>query len=69
MPLLWWVYPDERAVEVVYRLGVLAATLREGDVLDGEDVLPGFTLPVSELFQSVPRHRAIHTRMEFVSEE
>jgi Uma2 family endonuclease len=50
VPLLWWVYPDERAVEV-YRLGVLVATLYEGDVLDGEDVLPGFALPVSEIFE------------------
>jgi Uma2 family endonuclease len=51
VPLLWWVYPDERAVEV-YRFGGLVATLREGDVLDGEDVLPGFTMPVSEIFSS-----------------
>jgi Uma2 family endonuclease len=50
VPLVWWVYPDERLVEV-YRLGVLVATLREGDILDGENVLPGFTLPVSDIFQ------------------
>jgi hypothetical protein len=43
------VYPDERSVEV-YRLGGLVATLHEGDVLDGEGVLPGFALPVSESF-------------------
>jgi Uma2 family endonuclease len=49
VPLLWWVYPDERSVEV-YRLGGLVATLHEGDVLDGEGVLPGFALPVSESF-------------------
>jgi hypothetical protein len=28
----------------------VAHLLREGDVLDGEDVLPGFRLPLSELF-------------------
>jgi Uma2 family endonuclease len=50
VPLVWWVYPDDRVVEF-YRLGVLVASLREGDVLAGEDVLPGFTLPVSEIFQ------------------
>jgi Uma2 family endonuclease len=50
VPLVWWVYPDERQVEVYWR-GVLIATLLEGDVLDGEDVLPGFSLPVSEIFQ------------------
>lgn len=50
VPLVWWVFPDERMVEV-YRLGELVATLHEGDVLDGEDVMPGFTLPVSDIFQ------------------
>jgi Uma2 family endonuclease len=50
VPLLWWVYPDERMVEV-YRRGTLVATLREGDVLDGEDVLTGSTLPVCEIFR------------------
>jgi Uma2 family endonuclease len=50
VPLVWWVYPDSRHVEG-YRLGVLVATLREGDALDGEDVLSGFTLAVSDIFQ------------------
>jgi Uma2 family endonuclease len=50
VPLVWWVFPEDRRVEV-YRLGELVATLGEGDVLDGENVLPGFTLPVSEIFQ------------------
>jgi Uma2 family endonuclease len=50
VPLVWWVFPEERHIEV-YRFGALAATLHEGDVLDGEDVLPGFALPVSEIFQ------------------
>jgi Uma2 family endonuclease len=50
VPLVWWVYPDERQVEV-FRLGVLVATLREGAMLDGEEVLPGFVLPVSDIFQ------------------
>jgi hypothetical protein len=26
-------------------------TLNEGDTLDGEDVLPGFRLPVADLFR------------------
>jgi Uma2 family endonuclease len=49
VPLVWWVFPEDRSVEV-YRRGELVAALHEGDVLDGEDVLPGFTLPVSEIF-------------------
>ena len=47
--LVWWVQPDDRTV-TVYRHGILVATLGENDTLDGEDVLPGFVLPVRELF-------------------
>ena len=43
------VYPSERAV-MVHRPCTPAATLTGGDVLDGGDVLPGFTLPLSEIF-------------------
>jgi Uma2 family endonuclease len=50
VPLLWWVDPNRRAVGV-YRTGEFAAELGEGDTLDGEDILPGFTLPVSEIFE------------------
>ena len=68
VPLLWWVYPDDRVVEV-YRLGGLVATLRDGDMLDGEEVLPGFTLPVSDVFESVPKRPATDARVRVVSEE
>jgi Uma2 family endonuclease len=47
--LVWWVYPGDRTV-AVYRDGEFVATLGENDTLDGEDVLPGFSLPVSEIF-------------------
>src|SRR5262245_20116683 len=50
VPLVWWVDPRHRTVEL-YRDGVLVAELRDGDVLDGEDILPGFTLPVSQIFE------------------
>jgi Uma2 family endonuclease len=49
VPLVWWVYPDRRTVRV-FQDGVLGAELGEGDVLDGGDVLPGFRLPVAEIF-------------------
>lgn len=49
VPLVWWVDPERRAV-AVYRQGALVAELRDGDALDGEDVLPGFRLPVSDVF-------------------
>jgi len=53
-PLIWVIDPDERLVTV------LAADaphfwLREGDTLDGGSVIPGFTCPVVDLFEDVPR--------------
>ena len=45
------VYPAERAV-MVHRPGVPAVTLTGDDALDGGDVLPGFTLPLSEIFDA-----------------
>ncbi len=43
------VYPAERAV-MVHRPGVPAVTLTGEDVVDGGDVLPGLSLPLSEIF-------------------
>ena len=43
------VYPAERAV-MVHRPGTPAVTLTADDALDGGDVLPGFTLPLREIF-------------------
>lgn len=48
--LVWVVFPVARTVEV-YRVGAEAVeTLTEADSLDGGDVLPGFTCPLSRLF-------------------
>ncbi|MGH2561034.1 MAG: Uma2 family endonuclease [Thermomicrobiales bacterium] len=49
VPLVWWVDPVRRTV-TVHRLGQSAVELHEGDELDGADVLPGFRLPVAEIF-------------------
>jgi len=49
VPLVWWVDPDRRIV-AVYRDGRLVAELGEGHDLDGGDVLPGFRLPIAEIF-------------------
>ena len=49
VPLVWWVDPDRRTV-AVYRHGELIADLGEGDVLNGGEVMPGFALPVAEIF-------------------
>lgn len=47
--LVWWVDPKRRTV-AVFRNGHPVAELDEGDDLDGENVLPGFRLPVAEIF-------------------
>jgi Uma2 family endonuclease len=50
VPLVWWFDPEKRRVRV-YRRGQFVAELDEGDVLDGEDILPGFRLPVTSIFR------------------
>jgi Uma2 family endonuclease len=47
--LLWEIYYPSRSVDV-YTPGKPMKTYSIGDVLDGGDVLPGFTLAVAELF-------------------
>ncbi|MDX1994536.1 MAG: Uma2 family endonuclease [bacterium] len=50
--LAWVVYPTLKTI-VVHQPSKGAATLKEGDVLDGGDVLPGFTLAVRSIFARV----------------
>ena len=45
------VYPAERAV-MIHRSGLPFQTLTGNDALKGGEVLPGFTLPLSEIFQA-----------------
>jgi Uma2 family endonuclease len=47
--LIWYVYPEERVVDV-YAGTSDARQLTAADVLDGGEVLPGFTLNLAELF-------------------
>jgi Uma2 family endonuclease len=47
---LVWVVDPETEVVVVHHPDGLARVLRGDDVLDGGDVLPGFRLPLPELF-------------------
>jgi Uma2 family endonuclease len=47
--LYWELYPDERSIDV-YASGQPKKTYSMGDMLDGGDVLLGFTLTVAELF-------------------
>lgn len=47
---VWIVDPHARTV-TVFRADGTARLLREHEVLDGEDVLSGFSIPVAELFE------------------
>ena len=48
--LVWLIYPLKRTVEVYTADGDLRI-LDDDGTLDGADVLPGFTMPVRELFE------------------
>jgi Uma2 family endonuclease len=48
--LVWVVDPRAR-LAAVHHPGGLVTMLREDGVLDGEDVLPGFRLPLSTAFR------------------
>ena len=47
--LVWLLTPQARTV-TVYRADGSARLLRDQDALDGEDVLPGFSIPLAEVF-------------------
>ena len=47
--LVWVLYPQTKSV-YVYRPGELPARLGPDGTLSGEDVLPGFSVPVRDLF-------------------
>lgn len=47
--LVWLVYPEKQLVEV-YRSGTDSEILNIDDVLTGHDVLPGFELPINDIF-------------------
>ncbi|MDX1995646.1 MAG: Uma2 family endonuclease [bacterium] len=49
IPLLWYVYPNRKEVEV-YVNGEFLKTVGLEGTLDGGDVLPGFTLEVRSIF-------------------
>lgn len=48
--MVWVIEPDDRSV-TVYRKRGRGVTLWDDELIDGEDVLPGFTCPVSRLFE------------------
>ncbi|MDX2161494.1 MAG: Uma2 family endonuclease [bacterium] len=50
--LVWLVYPDEQIVEAISRAD--RQLLQADKMLDGGDVLPGFSIPVRDLFPALP---------------
>ena len=46
-----WVLNPEDITVTRYRPGQTAVVLREDDILDGEELLPGFSIPVWQLFR------------------
>jgi Uma2 family endonuclease len=48
--LVWVVWPRWKQVDVWHPGETTPATLSIGDILQGEDVIPGFTYPVARLF-------------------
>ena len=55
--LYWEIYPDLERIDV-YAPGQPAHSFGIDDVLDGSEVLPGFTLAVHELFGSADKPQA-----------
>jgi Uma2 family endonuclease len=49
VPLVWVVYPDDQQV-VVHHPDRTSQTLAVGEVLTGEEVVPGFTVALAEVF-------------------
>jgi Uma2 family endonuclease len=50
--LVWVVEPRSQTV-TVYRVDGSAQVLQRADTLDGEDILPGFQIPLSYIFRKV----------------
>lgn len=50
IPLLWFVFPNRKQIEV-YAYGAYIRTAGIEDVLDGGDVLPDWQLPVKHIFR------------------
>ncbi|MBA2595366.1 MAG: Uma2 family endonuclease [Chloroflexia bacterium] len=48
--IVWLIDPETMSI-TVFRPDAALAVLKEGDTLDGGDVLPGFSVPVAEIFE------------------
>ena len=50
--MVWLVDPESRCVHV-YRSLTDVRTFHETDILTGEDILPGFSMPVAMIFENL----------------
>jgi len=55
VPLLWVIYPAARYATIYHPDGS-ARVLREHESLDGESILPGFSLSLAQLFEALEPH-------------
>jgi Uma2 family endonuclease len=53
-PLIWGADPERRTVTVI-AADAPGRWLREGGVLDGGSIIPGFEMPVSAIFEGIAR--------------
>jgi Uma2 family endonuclease len=51
--LVWVIQPKQKYVLVYRSAAEPDRLLKSADSLDGEDIVPGFTLPVADLFQKL----------------
>jgi Uma2 family endonuclease len=49
VPLIWLVDPDKETITII-AAGQPTRVVKQGDTIDGGDVLPGFSVPVAEIF-------------------
>ncbi|MBI1832759.1 MAG: Uma2 family endonuclease [Planctomycetes bacterium] len=52
---LVWVIDPETEIVMIHRKDGTVTKLKKNDTLNGEDILPGFTCKVAELFPDMPR--------------
>lgn len=51
VPLVWVVWPARRRIDEWRRGATAPRAMGPGETLDGQEILPGFHLPVADLFQ------------------
>jgi Uma2 family endonuclease len=51
--LIWIVYTNTKEVQVFRSNGVVSYYSKNSDELDGENVLPGFKLPLADIFEGI----------------